>query len=587
MDVEAFLGKLPETAPRGILEWAKNTGELGGEYTVFGCERVTAPPQMHELMENVTVGRKQWATVCNCSACGETWITRKGTTRDRFWMLDGEDGSIYACEPDPMEYESCMAIEVAEGDGLQCPICGAETVAIRRKRLRDGRVKQIQVAQLTNIDGITTILYWMVGRTIYEYGNGMWAEPRYAYALDEKGRVKAFSHKEGGGAFCAERQSRWHPLSSNEDRWWAQYQDWGSVCNRKAGTCMWDVIPTQEDMAGTTGEKTGLWSYWEHGRYPVGYLKLWKKAPGVENLANAGFVRIVQDMVGRYDLRADWQGLDLTKRKPHEILGLSKEDFREFPRDGGMDTLEVVRKYRLLGGTLPVAELQDKLRGVPNATLFGQMEQFGGSLEKYENYLGKQRMRLTEIQTLADARAMARRQHPDEPLTEEEIWPRNLVAVHDRLTRQTTLKIDQEKNAQLQAGFDMVLEQFRDIQWTDKELAVILPKSNLELVVEGNTLNHCVGGYGDRHAKGKNIILFIRHYRRPERSYYTLNISFEGSIPREIQLHGYGNERHGTHKQHTHSIPKKVRDFVDRWEQEILTPWWAKKIAKERKEKTA
>ena len=70
-------------------------------------------------------------------------------------------------------------------------------------------------------------------------------------------------------------------------------------------------------------------------------------------------------------------------------------------------------------------------------------------------------------------------------------------------------------------------------------------------------------------------MFFVRHRRRPERSYYTLQIDMNGTIPKELQLHGYGNERHGDHKQYAHKIPRKVREFCDRWEREVLTPWFA------------
>ena len=33
-------------------------------------------------------------------------------------------------------------------------------------------------------------------------------------------------------------------------------------------------------------------------------------------------------------------------------------------------------------------------------------------------------------------------------------------------------------------------------------------------------------------------------------------------------------------------IPKKVREFCDRWEREILTPWFAEKKAKRKKGKS-
>lgn len=89
-----------------------------------------------------------------------------------------------------------------------------------------------------------------------------------------------------------------------------------------------------------------------------------------------------------------------------------------------------------------------------------------------------------------------------------------------------------------------------------------------------------VGGYSHSHVSGSPV-LFVRHRRRPERPYYTLNISLTGDAPRRLQLHGYGNERHGDKKQYTHTIPKKVLDFCDRWEREVLAPWWAKKQKQE------
>lgn len=90
-----------------------------------------------------------------------------------------------------------------------------------------------------------------------------------------------------------------------------------------------------------------------------------------------------------------------------------------------------------------------------------------------------------------------------------------------------------------------------------------------------------------KHAGGKDIIFFVRHKRRPERSYYTLNIDFSCGKPREIQLHGYGNERHGPNKQYSHSIPPKVRAFVDRWEKEVLYPWYRTQVKAKINQKTA
>ena len=94
---------------------------------------------------------------------------------------------------------------------------------------------------------------------------------------------------------------------------------------------------------------------------------------------------------------------------------------------------------------------------------------------------------------------------------------------------------------------------------------------------EGATLHHCVGGYAKTHASGK-IILFIRHTRRPERSWFTLNVDiYEKKI---IQNHGYGNEMaHG----HQLKIPREVQEFVELWKKQVLEPWKPEPIRQARK----
>lgn len=136
-----------------------------------------------------------------------------------------------------------------------------------------------------------------------------------------------------------------------------------------------------------------------------------------------------------------------------------------------------------------------------------------------------------------------------------------------------SVQVDPEKAAKYAQGFAEVLEDYRGLEWTDGDLCIRLPRVYAELVEEGTTLKHCVGGYGEAHISRSDVIFFVRKYRRPERSYYTLDIRMKGT-PEEVQLHGYGNERHGPNKRYTHKIPKRVRDFCDRWEKEVLMPWY-------------
>lgn len=146
----------------------------------------------------------------------------------------------------------------------------------------------------------------------------------------------------------------------------------------------------------------------------------------------------------------------------------------------------------------------------------------------------------------------------------ELFFPRNLYDAHERICKQNLNKM---------ISYENVVDTYKSLEFSDGELCIILPRSASDLITEGEVLRHCVGSYVNRQKEGKSIIFFVRKHRRRERSYYTLNIDFSYREPKEIQLHGYGNERHGEKKQYKHSIPKKVRDFVDRWEREVLKPW--------------
>lgn len=120
----------------------------------------------------------------------------------------------------------------------------------------------MQIAQLVNVAGYTTIIYWLAENQIYQYGSSLSFAPRYAYAIDENGRIKAFSHRQFLGYSLDGEAARWRPWDKTEDKWDALYCDWGSINGRKKGTVGYPGVP--EDMEGTTGEKTGLAAYWKN-----------------------------------------------------------------------------------------------------------------------------------------------------------------------------------------------------------------------------------------------------------------------------------------------------------------------------------
>lgn len=601
MDMTDVLNKVPEKPSDELIKWTKNycAEDLGGEYLFFSCERVVRSAEMQDLMDNRTWGRKAWAARCRCSACDEEFVTEKVPNVDAITVAYGDDGEVYPLHPSGHGWGRSDVIELADGDSIDCPWCGHNVRIMPAKRVKGGRTKQVQVAQLLSIDGYAAIVYWMISRRIDELGCWMDGYLRDVFILDEKGCVSRYSKRQTDAYGNDKKHKGWRRMGSSDDTWDKQYHDWGSFCDRKRGSVLYPIIPT---LVGTTGEKTGLYEYCaQRSIMPIDYLKLWKKYTNVENLVKAGLAHLVNEAVAETSAygksaKADtikealWPNVDLGKAKPHEMLGLSKREYRNLHASRiTMDSLNEWHSYRTVGGTEPADEiinlyfvLRERMHDLTNL----MMQTGEQSYARIRKYLKKQGLEDWEGRILIDARKMARQLAGDRDLTEEELWPRRLQDAHDRLTEQL---IDQKRKAadnDYQKGFDEVRKRLGCLEWNDGDLCVKLPKSWQELREEGNTLRHCVGGYGPEHARGESLIFFVRHYRRPERSYYTLNISMKPQ-PHEVQLHGYGNERHGPKKEHIHKIPKKVRDFCDRWKREVLMPYWKNQQNEERTEKTA
>lgn len=590
MDKEYIRRHLPEDPPEGLLSWARlHDPDMGEEYMIFLGERVREQPTMSDLFENIAYGKKVWATRCKCTACQEDFVTQKVKGSDSFLMVEGEDGNLYTCF---YEAEPGTTIEIGEGDRMTCPVCDEECRVISAKSLKGGRLRQTKISTLQNVDGYTAVIYYLVQKRVD--ANGCWydIEPDRAAVITEYGGLVFYSHRITTYFGNNEWAGRWELAGSRTNPEDLVYHDWGSTLNRKRGCIVYNEnLP---NMDGTTGEKTGLLSWFRTGcAYPLDYFRLWKNHKNLEHIVNAGGCRLIEYSILHSSCQvADLMGyVDFSKAKPSQMLGISKKTMGELQSKKRLtrDWLLPWNSYRRMGGKMQEQEffiLMEQVGLTPMSTAMELMKTYGDDPKKIFSYLKKQG-ELRAVGLLRDARRFALQLGNDEDgLTQEELWPRHLRETHDRLDEQLRIRRNQIKANHYQQGFDDVLETYSGLQWNDGVLAVILPKCNEDLVREGKVLRHCVGGYGEEHSQGESIIFFVRHYRRPERSYYTLNVSFRGKVPHEVQLHGYGNERHGEYKQYSHKIPQKVRDFVDTWEKTVLLPWW-KEQNKQKRSRTA
>lgn len=585
-DVAKLLPKQPcDDLRQDVLRDIYDSDGLGENLLLYHRESVESIDQMMQVMTPEDMERRErsrkrrWGARCTCTRCNEDFVG--GYTKGGIILAQGEDG---------VDYDGWVAkgdenaIVREDGSSVCCPRCWAEVTVTPRRELRSGRTHRIMQAEVVNAGEYTAVMYWMVERhqDASGYDDACFL-PHQALVVDKSGKLRRFRAKRFGSEVT---EVHWEPCTRTCDPMQQAYYSWeaASISGRKIGG--W-TLAYGPDLDRHTGEKTALDKYiGAGGTWPGAYLHVWQRWPQVENLMRNGFAKAVREEIDNRldragysrDLRdapsilwADWR-----ETKPHRMLGMSKEEFRIIRNENWSATdADVWKLWRAVGaGTDALGYESCRARvGTRNVRSLLEMMQAGwNGFEpvRVVRYLEKKELLRDGVRHLIDYRVMLRDAQLAE--TEETMWPRDLLEAHDRVAEM----LAHERGLSCTGSFAVTRIKLDGLEWTDGKLCIVIPRTEQELKDEGRILRHCVGTYGNKHCSGSPIF-FVRHYRRPERSYYTLNINMTGSEPVRIQLHGYGNERHGEHKQYEHSIPREVLEFCDRWEREVLMPWWNKK----------
>lgn len=584
MDREKFCNELPHEAPPQIEASAYDDYlyEMGGHITIYKRVSVTIAPEIKKTMcprdwdEYYGNRRNQWVAECTCTECGETWHTGwYGGPLKSIFLVIGDDGQTYPL----LDEESSSPGDVtalSSNDGFLCPICGSETTLIHTSKIRSGITRRLVMISVDNVGSYTTIFYWMLHRVVDADGvDYRDVHPWVAYAIDEKGNLNKFRYTD----------NRWTYTKSRSDAFYTKYTSGnGDIYNNRSGGFVYKDVPS---LIGCTGEKTGLGRYVRSGgQMPVLYMKTWRSKPNIENLVNAGFTKLISqklvDESDPYEIQSGTlNGIDFTKSKPHEMLHMDKASFKNIcqthPESWSAEKFDAWKRYLAVGGIVRAVDFDKYWTTFTNYGVNTVSDICAAypkiDFPQIDRYMRKQGLSRTEVRLLADTWKMTSMLYGRTDLTHEEMWPKNLVKKHDTLVKLNIAEKSKDGWLQYLSGFRMIISKYGHLQWTDGDLCICLPKDNGDLIHEGDVLRHCVGTYGQSHISEDQVIFFVRKYRRPERSYYTLSMNMKNE-PKRVQLHGYGNERHGSNKQHTHRIPQKVLDFCARWEDEIVKPWY-------------
>lgn len=129
------------------------------------------------------------------------------------------------------------------------------------------------------------------------------------------------------------------------------------------------------------------------------------------------------------------------------------------------------------------------------------------------------------------------------------LFPKHLKQAHDQALSRMKQKDVEQYDAQIAGIREGLIRQY---QFKSKGLVVIPPRSAQEIVIEGQKLHHCVGGYATSMANDRCTILFIRREKRKSKPFYTVEVRGD----RIIQVRGANNC----------APTPEVHDFLEAWE---------------------
>lgn len=133
-------------------------------------------------------------------------------------------------------------------------------------------------------------------------------------------------------------------------------------------------------------------------------------------------------------------------------------------------------------------------------------------------------------------------------------FPENIVEAHDELLKRITA----EKNAAIDAAFAAAVKPHYEAMpvkaYENKKYCIVFPQMRSDFIIEGQSLNHCVGkfeSYYKNHMAGTRMIFFVRRIENRDKPYFTMEVDMKQ--PQIVQLYGYSDC----------SAPKDVRSFAE------------------------
>lgn len=287
----------------------------------------------------------------------------------------------------------------------------------------------------------------------------------------------------------------------------------------------------------------------------IKYLCEFARHPNIEYLMKSGFGFLIAEQMengNRYGIRINWKSNDVKK-----MLKLNKEEmsFLNYSSCELMSTYlwfrnELNNMYESFNAAKRYKDAIDTIKKIKSACNL--------SARKIVNYANNHSGEILFSEFVRDWNDYLNEcKKLGYDLNDSLInRPKDMYKAHERTTKLIKYKEDEIAKKQMEERN----KKLNDMKYIDKKrgLIIVIPKTPQDIINEGKVLNHCVGGYAQRHVKGTLTILFLRKIDKPDVPYYTMEVSQFGQI---VQCRGFKNNNAGNPK------PQEIREFEAEYQQ--------------------
>lgn len=506
-EIQATAAELPLEPPEEIVEELKKQCKDG--LMIYKASSWTDP----------LTDIKEKTVRIHCSVCGhEQEVDRyeyipgcsSGYTTDKFGFHDPTDHSVKF-----------------SGNVCICPNCGIGVEVIHVSRIKDTHIFDSADCMTShNVRGHLVLLSWKMFKECNKEGVT-------SYTIKRREGIGVV----GGYPVRFTGFIRYYYGTTWLNRWEARQVFRDNVESWKPS----ELYIQKETIEQTEAANCAIYEYikdlTKKDIEVAAYIKLWTKYPQIENLVRCGYSQYLYHLLEscmtcdgwhysqRYNFstRKVKEYIDVKKVKPHEMLGVEKQDLYLAKKL----TPDILKYYVKVWNERRIRLTEEMLQylGHRYRDFDRLIEVFKVPMQKTLNYLMRQAKKsersIVSISPdyLRDYWNMLKEVY-NNTIPKELMWPKNLRKAHDDIQTMIKAKEDKEISDKI-VQFAIEMSKFT---FEDPETGLFIrPIANqTELIAEGKSLHHCVGTYAKKYAARSCCIFAIRRIKSPNRPYFTL-----------------------------------------------------------------